>query len=124
MNGSEQLDWLCERLEALGRIRSRRMFGSWGLYCDGIFFAIIADEVLYLKVDELSRPDFEAQGLSPFTYPMRDGRQQSLCYYPMPDAALDEEGEFLAWARRGFAAALRARKPATPARAARRGSGS
>ena len=110
MNGSEQLDWLCERLEALGRIRSRRMFGSWGLYCDGIFFAIIADEVLYLKADELSRPDFEALGLSPFTYPMRDGRQQSLCYYPMPDAALDEEGEFLAWARRGLAAALRARK--------------
>lgn len=108
---SEQVDWFCERLEPLGRIKPRRMFGSWGLYCDGIFFAIVADEILYLKVDSVSRPDFEAAGLAAFTYSMKDGRQQSLSYYPMPEAALDDEGEFLAWARRGLEAALRARKP-------------
>ena len=111
MRSSEHVDWLCERLEILGRIKSRRMFGAWGLYCDGLFFAIVADDVLHLKVDAVSRPDFEAAGLAPFTYSMKDGRQQSLSYYPLPEAALDDEDEFLAWARRGLEAALRARKP-------------
>ncbi|WP_417069548.1 TfoX/Sxy family protein [Niveibacterium terrae] len=111
MQRSEHVDWLCERLDALGSIQPRRMFGSWGLYCDGIFFAIVADEVLYLKVDSVSRPDFEAAGLEAFSYSTKDGRQQSLSYFPMPEAALDDEREFLSWARRGLGAALRARKP-------------
>ena len=43
------------------------MFGGVGLYCRGMFFGILAADVLYLKVDETNRPDFERAGSNPFT---------------------------------------------------------
>lgn len=110
MSRNEYIDWMSERLQPLGNIRFRRMFGSWGLYCDGLFFAIASDDVLYLKVDAISLPEFEAAGLAPFTYVKQDGRLQSMRYYPLPDSAIDDDAEFLLWAQKGLAAALRARK--------------
>lgn len=105
---SETVEWLCERLAPLGTIKARSMFGGWGLYCDGLFFALVVDEVLHVKVDDVSRPAFVAERLSPFTYSMKDGRVQSLSYYPLPDSTLDDDPELLRWARQGLAAALRA----------------
>lgn len=109
---SEYLDWLLEQLAPLGRLRSRSMFGGFGLYCDDLFFAIISDDVLYVKVDATSRAEFTAEGLQPFTYPMKDGSTSTLSYYPVPDYALETPHELCSWAKKGIAAALRApRKP-------------
>ena len=38
------------------------MFGGVGLYHADLFFGIIARDVLYLKVDDVNRPDYEAAG--------------------------------------------------------------
>ena len=35
------VDYVAEQLREAGIIRSRKMFGEYGLYCDGIFFAVI-----------------------------------------------------------------------------------
>src|SRR5881275_1465510 len=43
------------------RVRARSMFGGVGIYASDRFFALIADDMLYLKVDESNRPDFEAR---------------------------------------------------------------
>jgi hypothetical protein len=43
-------------------VRAKRMFGGVGLYADELFFALIDDDVLYLKVDDETRPDFERRG--------------------------------------------------------------
>ena len=40
-----------ELLAPHGAARARRMFGGVGIYLDGLFIALIADERLYLKVD-------------------------------------------------------------------------
>ncbi len=105
---SEYLDWLLEQLAPLGTLRVRAMFGGFGLYCDELFFAIVDDDVLFVKVDDISRPDFEAEHRMPFTYPMKDGRLASMSYYPLPDYALESPPELQSWARKGLAAALRA----------------
>ena len=47
-------------LVAIRPITSRKMFGGLGIYCDGVFFAVIDDDRLYFKFDELTRPDYEA----------------------------------------------------------------
>jgi len=107
---SEYLDWLIEQLAPLGSIRSRAMFGGFGLYCDELFFAIVDADVLFVKVDDISRPEFEAEGLSPFTYSMKDGTRTSMSYYPLPDYTLESSPELLIWAKKGIAAALRAPK--------------
>lgn len=108
---SEFVQMLCESLAPLGDLAVRRMFGGYGLYCDGLFFAIVADEVLYLKVDDGNRADHEALGLRPFQ-PSPVGssgdKPVTLSYHPPPESALDEPDELMRWARPALAAAARA----------------
>lgn len=98
----------------MGDVRARRMFGGYGLSIDGVTFALIADDALYLKADDLNRASFAELGLEPFR-PFPD-KPTALSYYPPPDSALDDADELLPWARSGFEAALRA-----AARKARKG---
>lgn len=106
-----------ELLQPLGAVRTKRMFGGWGLYVDEIFIAIIAFERLYLKVDEQSRPAFEAEGCEPFVYDSKSG-SVSLGYWTAPADALDSPALMLPWARLALQAALAARaaKPAAKPR--------
>src|SRR5260370_1147633 len=48
------------------RVRARSMFGGVGIYAGELFFALIADDTLYFKVDESNRADFEARRMVPF----------------------------------------------------------
>lgn len=102
-----------ELLAALGSVSVRRMFGGHGIYCDGLFIAIVLDEVLYLKADDRSRADFERAGCERFSY-SRQGRMAKLNFYRAPEDALDAPQHMLPWGKKALAAALRARaaKPA------------
>ena len=95
-----------ELLSRLGRLEARPMFGGHGLYCDGAFFAIVLDDVLYLKADDESRARFVAAGLEPFVY-QRQGKRASLGYYRAPPEALESPDAALAWGREALSAALR-----------------
>ena len=44
--------FVLDQLEELGDVAPRSMFGGIGLYCRGVFFGLIASDVLYLKVDD------------------------------------------------------------------------
>jgi DNA transformation protein len=48
--GFEEL--VLDNLRDVGVVIDRSMFGGIGLYCRGLFFGIIAADVLYLKVDD------------------------------------------------------------------------
>src|SRR5207237_910935 len=123
-----------ELLSGLGRLQARPMFGGHGLYCDGAFFALVLDDVLYLKADDHSRPRFLAAGLEPFVYE-RQGKRASLGYYRAPPEALESPDAALAWGREALGAALRvsagessrsgrsARRHATPMARGRRHTG-
>ncbi len=43
------VNYVAEQLEEAGSIRSRKMFGEYGLYCNGLFFAVICDDQLFIK---------------------------------------------------------------------------
>ncbi len=77
---SEFVEYLLDELAPLGHLRAKAMFGGFGLYCDDLFFALVADEILYLKVDDLNRPRFMAEQLTPFA--MKDGGHAHL--RPLP----------------------------------------
>jgi len=99
------------------------MFGGHGLYCDGLFFGILHDSLLYLKADERNRADFERAGCEAFTY-ARQGKRATLNFYRAPEDAMDAPRDMLPWARSAVSAALRARAGAgrRPARGGRPGS--
>ena len=105
---SEFVEWLVEQLSALGAVRPKAMFGGYGLYLDQTFFAIIADDVLYLKADETNKPQFIDAGCEPFRYAGKDGKVTQLSYYQPPDSALDDRMELMDWVRGAVAAGLRA----------------
>jgi len=67
-------EYVVELLAPLGRVAARRMFGGHGIYCDGVMFALIADDVLYFKADDVNRPALEQAGAEPFTYEARGKR--------------------------------------------------
>ena len=100
-------EFLCEQLAPLGRVVLRRMFGKTGVFCGGVMFAIVADDTLYLRVDEGNRAAFdEAAGVAPLSYVKR-GKTFDLAFWAAPERLLDEPEELVRWARLALAAAHR-----------------
>jgi DNA transformation protein and related proteins len=91
------------------------MFGGYGIYHDGLMFALAADDVLYLKADAETVPRFEAAGLPPFTYESK-GRIMRMSYYQAPAEVLEDPAQAAEWARIAHGAALRARAARKPKR--------
>jgi len=110
------LAYVLEQLAGLEGLASRRMFGGFGLYCGGIFFALIASDILYFKVGDSNRQDYAARGMRQFR-PFADRPQVSAGYYELPAEVLEDPEQCVAWARRSVAAAAaRTGKPARPTR--------
>lgn len=99
--------YCAELLGTAGEVQSRRMFGGYGLYVDGIFVGIIAGETLYLKADGETRPRFEAAGCRRFAYTAR-GKQQALGFWTVPPEAMDSPHLMQPWVRLALEAAIRA----------------
>jgi DNA transformation protein len=99
-----------ELLAGLGPLRIKKMFGAAGVYAGDLFFAVIDQETLYLKVDDLTAAEFEAAGSKPFVLQTKDG-PATLRYWHIPDEAADDAEAAERWARLGLDAALRAKKP-------------
>lgn len=116
---SEYVEHVLETMKSFGPVEARSMFGGWGLYRHGAFFALIAKDVLYLKVDDETRAAFEAEGLEPFEFVSKGGKGTAMSYRRAPDEALENPVEMTKWARMGYEAALRAAAlKASPARRA------
>jgi DNA transformation protein and related proteins len=88
-----------------GAVDAKRMFGGWGLYREGIFFALVSRESLYLKTGENNRADFDARHLEPFTFVKR-GETIVTSYRAAPEEVLEDAIEMAKWARGAYAAAL------------------
>jgi len=85
---TEYQEYVTEQLAAVGYIVAKRMFGGVGLYADGIFFALLADDVLYLKVDDANRHDYELAGMDAFRpYPDKSRVMQ---YYEVPVEVMED----------------------------------
>ena len=105
---SEFVDYLHEVFAEFGQIRTRRMFGGYGVYHDGIMFGLIADDVLYLKADVESKTEFSARKLEQFAY-VKNGRPMKMSYFMAPEAIYEEPAEAKIWATLAFDAALRSK---------------
>jgi DNA transformation protein and related proteins len=108
-------------LDQLGRVadgvRGRGMFGGVGIYAGDLFFALIGDDTLYLKVDDSNRGDFVKAGMGPFL-PFGEGGEV-MQYYEIPADVLDEPDKLRPWVEKAIGVAKRAKsaksakKPAT-----------
>lgn len=88
-------------------IRVRRMFGAVGLYATDLFFAVVDDDILYLKVDDTTRPEYESRGMPPFR-PFE--MQASMNYSQLPEEILEDRETLQLWVGRSLDVARAAKR--------------
>jgi DNA transformation protein and related proteins len=110
-------DYCCELLSGVGTPKPKRMFGGWGISVDGVTIAVIADltklgganEKLYLKVDDVTKAQFEAAGGKRFEMESKDGKPMGMNYFTTPDETMESPDAMLPWARLALNVALDAK---------------
>ncbi len=101
----EYLDYVLDQLKSAGPVTARKMFGGVGLYWKGVFFALIAEDTLYFKVDDSNRSDYEARGMGPFK-PFGE-KSHVMQYYEVPVEVLEDREMLQEWAYKALSVALR-----------------
>ena len=100
-------EFLREQLAPLGHLSLRRMFGKTGVFCDGVMFGMVTDNMLYFRVDDQNREAFkEAEAFPPLNY-TKQGALIDLAFWRAPERLFDDADALLGWARLAVAAALR-----------------
>ncbi len=69
----EFVQYVADQLAGAGEITYRKMFGEYGMYCDGKIFALLCGDELFIKVTEAGKclaPDLETaspyEGAKPY----------------------------------------------------------
>lgn len=106
---SEFVAYLAEVFEDFGPIEAKRMFGGYGIYRDALMFALVSDDVLYLKTDEAMAAELAALGMPPFEY-TKQGKRTQISYYMAPAEIFDDPDTAKRWADRAYAVALLAKQ--------------
>ncbi len=111
MVSNDYRDFVLEQLRRAtpAVVHHRAMFGGVGIYADGVFFALIAEDVLYLRADEETRPAFESRGMGPFL-PYDDPARPMRGYYQLPGDLLEDAESLGEWVEGAVAASRRARR--------------
>ena len=89
---------------AIGPVTIRAMFGGAGVFHDGVMFALVADDTLYLKLGPQTEARFEQAGLERFTYEAK-GKRMVMSYARAPEAALEDPDILRVWAEEAIAVA-------------------
>jgi DNA transformation protein len=101
-------EYVLEQLGRVAPVTARAMFGAVGIYSGGLFFALIDDDAVYLKVDDTNRPGFEAAGMGPFR-PYGD-ESHVMQYYELPAELLEDPDRLRPWMHGALDVARRKRR--------------
>lgn len=50
------VQYIADQCSEAGDIVTRKMFGEYGIYCNGLFFGLICDDRFYIKPTAVVRP--------------------------------------------------------------------
>jgi DNA transformation protein and related proteins len=101
-------EFLIDLFSDFGPVTIRRMFSGYGVSADGTNFALALRAGLYFRADEVTIPQFEAEGSKPFSYQTRAKTVTVNSYWQLPARLFDDTEELSSWARAALAAAQRA----------------
>jgi DNA transformation protein len=101
-------EFLTDLFADFGPVTIRRMFSGYGISADGTNFALALRAGLYFRADEVTIPQYEAEGSKPFQYQTRAKTVTVNSYWQLPARLFDDTEELSTWARAALAAAQRA----------------
>ena len=90
-------------MRGLSGIVTKRMFGGIGIYSDARFFAVIDNDTLFFKVDEVLAQRYQDKGMPPFM-PI-PGAKPMTGYYQVPPDVLEDGADLVKWAKDSIAIA-------------------
>lgn len=105
-----------ELLAHIPGVTSKAMFGGYGVYNDGVIFAIIADDQLYFKVDDSNKAKYEHYDSEPFIYTMPNGTSMAMSYWLLPEEVAQDPEQLEQWVETSVAASRRAKKKKSKSR--------
>ena len=100
-------DFVLEQLGRVAPVTGKSMFGGVGIYAQGLFFALIAQDRLYFKVDDATRRDFEQRGMEPFR-PF--GEDSAMGYYEVPADVVEDLAQLEPWMKNAINVAAGAKR--------------
>lgn len=95
------LQFVLDQLSSWGNIHVNRMFGGAALYQDNLAFAMIVNDIVYLKVDDTNKDKYIEAGstqLKPFK-----NNATVLSFYKIPGDVLENSDKFVEWAKESLA---------------------
>jgi DNA transformation protein len=101
-------EFLIDLFADFGPVTIRPMFSGFGVSVDGVNFALALRAGLYFRADEVTIPQFEAEGSKPFQYQTRAKTVMVNSYWQLPARLFDDTEELSRWASAALAAARRA----------------
>jgi DNA transformation protein len=113
-------EFLIDLFADFGSVTIRKMFSGYGISADGINFALALRAGLFFRADEVTIPDFEAEGSKPFQYSTRAKTVTVNSYWELPARLFDDSEDLVQWARAALAAAQRAKVKTRPKKAAKK----
>jgi DNA transformation protein len=87
---TEYLNFIRDKLAPAGDVKSRAMFGSYGIFHEDLMFAIISEDVLYFKVNDTNREIYQKAGSNKFPH--------GISYWEVPDEVLEDDEKLQEWA--------------------------
>jgi DNA transformation protein and related proteins len=100
------VEWVREALAPVGEVTMRRMMSAATLYCDGVVFAVVTDQ-LWFKADAISAAAWDVAGCERFSFVGQDGETQTMNYRRAPDDCYDDPDALRRWAALALAAGSR-----------------
>src|SRR5580698_4793445 len=99
---------LKELFEPFATVNVKRMFSGYGVYAEGICFALNLRGDIFLKADDLTAARFAAAGSEPFIYGGHRGEVRVMSYWRLVSSAYDDPDELKTWCGLAMEAARRA----------------
>lgn len=101
-------EFLTDLFVDFGPVTLRRMFSGYGISADGTNFALALRAGLYFRADEVTIPQFEAEGCGPFQYQTSSKTVTVNSYWQLPARLFDDAEGLAVWAHSALGAAQRA----------------
>jgi DNA transformation protein len=95
------LEYVLDQMSGLPGVRSRRMFGAYGLYQEDDFFAIVDSGKLYFRTSDTTRPGYESRGMKAFA---PTPKQVLKNYFEVPVDILEDDSHLCDWAKKAVQA--------------------
>lgn len=106
------LTGVLERLSQVAPVSYRRIFTGVGIYHRGVQFALLANDRLYFRVDDVSVQPYRDRGM-PALQP-EAALSSTNGYYQVPSEVLGQPNELLYWMRAAVEAVPQPEMPNTP----------